>query len=76
MARADHAGLHSARVSDHFEMSAEGSTWTILSVAVNVVPSERQINCSDGVYGFIHFGINTFTDRGGNRKRRPRVQPD
>lgn len=35
-----------------------------LSSASNVVPSERQLNWFETeFYGFVHFGINTFTDK-------------
>lgn len=35
-----------------------------IRAAVSVVPSERQINWQrTEFYGFVHFGINTFTDR-------------
>ncbi len=37
---------------------------TFLNNAANVVPSERQLNWfSTEFYGFIHFGVNTFTNK-------------
>lgn len=46
-----------------------------IRAAVNVVPSERQINWQrTEFYGFIHFGINTFTDREwGTGKEDPKL---
>lgn len=43
--------------------------------AVNIVPSERQYNWqTTEFYAFIHFGVNTFTDREwGNGKESPEI---